>query len=83
MSMIECSVCDNKATTKLSTKFVNLGKCRIVIDNVPCFICTTCEEVMYYDDVAMQIEKIVGLLKNDFDVLIHADYQKFLSAKIA
>ena len=57
---MRCLVCkaDSMIESK-STYFAQLDNCYVIIENVPCFKCTQCGEVVYSASV---IEKIEGIL---------------------
>jgi len=42
-----------------STFTTDLGKCIVVIKNVPSCVCSQCGEISYSDEVAQRLEQIV------------------------
>ena len=59
-----CFYCKGK-TIETTTKFiVDLGKCVVIIKNVPARVCEQCGEVSFNSEAAKQIEKIVDAVKN-------------------
>lgn len=63
MSCIKCNI---EMTNSLTTHFVDLKKCMVIIKNVPCLECPQCGEKFYTDEVAERldeiIEKVSGLM---------------------
>lgn len=56
---MNCFFCKGDLEDNTSTYMIDLGKCIVIIKNVPSKICTQCGEVSYSDEVARQLEKIV------------------------
>ena len=57
------------------THTVTLKNCVIVILNVPCKICTNCEESFYTDEVVEKLEKIVKKAKEMVSFVNVLDYR--------
>ena len=57
--MDTCFYCkgDMKPTTR--THVVDLGKCIVIIKNVPCMECSQCGEGYYTDEVQQRLDEIV------------------------
>jgi YgiT-type zinc finger domain-containing protein len=51
MKIINCGTCGGTAMESTTTDITKLEKCKIVIDNVPCYECNDCGEIMYIDNV--------------------------------
>ena len=72
-----CMFCKCSETVEaVTTHVVNYKGCLIVIKNVPCFECVQCGETFYSDEVACQLEKIVGKAKEFLQEISVIDYQK-------
>jgi YgiT-type zinc finger domain-containing protein len=48
----------------ITTHFVELPNCIIIIKNVPCEKCSQCGEVVYDGATAMKLDEIAEKLKN-------------------
>ncbi|MCL2548408.1 MAG: type II toxin-antitoxin system MqsA family antitoxin [Symbiobacteriaceae bacterium] len=49
---------------KLTTFMTDLGKCVLIVKNVPTHVCTQCGERAYSNDVAKQLEMIANSFKD-------------------
>lgn len=59
-----CFFCKGR-TVETTTKFiVDLGRCVVIVKNVPAQVCQQCGEASYSDEVAQQLEKIVEAVKH-------------------
>jgi type IV secretory pathway VirB2 component (pilin) len=47
-----------------------MGKCIVIIKNVPSHICEQCGEVSYSDEAALRLEQIVNSLAGPFSTEI-------------
>ena len=57
--MKTCFYCKGTMTATKRTHVVDLGKCVVVIRNVPCMECSQCGEAYYTDDVQQRLDEIV------------------------
>ena len=80
MKTISCATCDKYAEETITTNVITLENCKIIIDNVPCFKCIECGEVMYFDNIVEQIENITKVLENDMGAIIYAEYNKCMES---
>lgn len=61
---MNCFFCKGE-TVKTTTKFiVDLGRCVVIVKNVPAMVCQQCGEASFDNDVAQQLEKIVEAVKH-------------------
>lgn len=60
---MRCAVCGAEAEKSFTTSVTDLGKCLIIVRNVPCWKCTECSEVMYTGDVVQKLEKVIEMAK--------------------
>ena len=72
-----CLVCkaDSMIESK-STYFAQLDNCYVIIENVPCFKCTQCGEVVYSASVIEKIEGILDKAQSIAGKLFIMDYSK-------
>lgn len=53
---MNCFTCKGEIATGTATFMVGLGKCIIIVKNVPCSQCLQCGEISYSNDVAKKLE---------------------------
>lgn len=70
-----CINCGAKVEKDSTTYIRELGKCIIIIRNVPCSKCSECNEIIYTADVLEKLDKIVDNLKNQITEFVVTDYQ--------
>lgn len=58
-----CMECGAKAEKGYTTCVTDLGKCLLIVRNVPCYKCTECNEVIYKGDVIKRLEQITEQAK--------------------
>lgn len=59
-----CFFCKGQ-TIETTTKFiVDLGRCVVIVKNVPARVCQQCGESSFSDEVAQQLERIVEAVKH-------------------
>lgn len=54
-----CFYCKGTLKESTTTHVVDLGKCLIIVRNVPCLECTQCGETEYTTEVMKRLEQIV------------------------
>ena len=59
-----CFMCKGNIKDGFSNFTADMGKCIIIIKNVPSQICTQCGEVSYNSETAERLEQIVQSLLN-------------------
>ena len=70
-----CINCGAKVEKDTTTYIRDLGKCIIIIRNVPCSKCSECNEIFYIVYVLEKLDKIVHNLKNHITEFVVTDYQ--------
>lgn len=60
---MKCQVCGAAAEKGLTTSVTDLGKCLIIVRNVPCYKCSECNEIIYSADVVQRLETIIEAAK--------------------
>lgn len=60
---MSCFFCKGKTVEQMTKFIVDLGKCVVIVKNVPGQVCQQCGETSYSDEVAQQLEKIVEAVK--------------------
>ena len=74
---MRCLVC--KADTMVeskSTYFAQFDNCYVIIENVPCYKCTQCCEVVYSASVMEKIDDILEKYRNIASKIFIMDYSK-------
>lgn len=61
---MNCLFCKSELENEYTNYIADLGKCIIVIRNVPTQVCKQCGEKSYSFDVAVRIQKLVNQVKN-------------------
>lgn len=54
-----CYKCSGEFQPSITTHFLNIQGCIIVVKNVPCLECSQCGEILYTDEVAKRLDEIV------------------------
>lgn len=61
---MKCFFCKGEAVATTTKFIVDLGKCVVIVKNVPAMVCQQCGEASFDDDVAQQLERIVNAVKH-------------------
>ena len=59
---MSCFMCKGSVKEGFSTFTADMGKCIIIVKNVPACICSQCGEPSYSDETARRLEQIVNSL---------------------
>ncbi len=59
-----------------STYFAELNDCYVIIENVPCFKCSQCGEIVYSASVMEKIENILENVQKIASKIFIMDYSK-------
>ena len=73
---MKCPVCGASAQKGLTTSVTDLGKCLIIVRNVPCYKCNECNEIMYTADVVQRLEQIIEAAKKLMQQISIVDYSE-------
>jgi len=57
-----CFMCKGTVQDGISNFTADMGKCIVIVKNVPSRVCSQCGEVSYSDEVARHLEQIVRSL---------------------
>ena len=74
--IIRCSKCGAAAEKGVTTSVTDLGKCLVIIRNVPCYKCIECDEIFYTGDVVEKLERIIESAKKIMQEISVIDYSK-------
>lgn len=61
---MNCLFCKSELTTEYTNYIADLGKCIIVIRNVPTQVCPQCGEKSYSFNVSVRIQHLIDQVKN-------------------
>jgi len=67
-------MCKGHLEDKLTTFMVDLGKCIVIVKNVPSQVCSQCGEVSYNNEVAKELEKIVSTMRASLTEIAVVNY---------
>lgn len=73
--MSKCVFCKGDTEPGLATFTVDLGKCVVVVRNVPADICTQCGEAYYSTEVTQRLYKIAQTLQENMTEVAVVNYQ--------
>lgn len=73
---MRCQVCGAAAEKGLTTSVTDLGKCLIIVRNVPCYKCSECNEIIYSADVVQRLETIIEAAKHLMQEVSIIDYSQ-------
>lgn len=73
---MKCPVCGAAAEKGLTTSVTDLGRCLIIVRNVPCYKCSECNEVIYSADVVQHLEDIIEAAKKLMQEVSIIDYSQ-------
>lgn len=77
---MKCFMCKGSLENQLTNFMVDLGKCIVIVKNVPSQVCTQCGEISYSDDVARQLEKIVNSMRGTAAEIAVINYETQIAA---
>ena len=69
-----CFLCKGRIVPDTTTFMVDLGRCIIIVRNVPCDRCQQCGDTSYSNEVAKKLEQIVEKLKDSISEIAVTDY---------
>ena len=73
---MKCLSCGAAAERGFTTNVTDLGKCLIIVRNVPCYKCSQCNEVIYTADVVQKLERIIETAKKLMQQISIIDYSE-------
>ena len=74
---MKCLLCKADSMEKYkSTYFEELNDCYVIIENVPCFKCSQCGEIVYSASVMEKIENILENVQKIASIIFIMDYSK-------
>ena len=71
---MKCIRCGNETCESTTTEAIELDGGVLVIRNIPCFKCETCDEIHFSGDVVKQLEKIIAFEKQHIQELSVVNY---------
>ena len=73
---MRCPKCGGGAEKGFTTSVTDLGKCLIIVRNVPCYKCSECSEIIYTADVVQHLEQIIETAKKLMQQISIIDYSE-------
>lgn len=74
---MKCLICKSDPMVKSkSTYFAQLDHCYVIIENVPCYKCAQCGEVVYPASVMEKIDDIFDKVQTIASKIFIMDYDK-------
>lgn len=77
---MKCIRCGSKTYESITTEAVELGNGVLVIRNIPCYKCETCDEIQFTGDVVKKLEQIITDAKQRKEQLSVVDYASYAAA---
>lgn len=71
-----CFFCKGNMEHSTTTHMVDLGRCIVIVKNVPCMKCTQCGEVIYTGAVVKRLETILSTLEDTLTEIAVVNYDK-------
>lgn len=71
---MKCFMCKGHLEDKPTTFMVDLGKCIVIVKNVPSQVCSQCGEVSYSNEVAKELEKIINTMRESLTEIAVVNY---------
>lgn len=72
---MKCLKCGNDVYESTTTSVTDLGNCLIIVRNVPCFKCKTCDEELMTGRTIKKLEKIIDTAKALANEITIIDYK--------
>lgn len=73
---MRCPKCGVTAEKGFTTSVTDLGKCLIIVRNVPCYKCSECSEIIYTADVVQHLEQIIETARKLMQQISIIDYSE-------
>ena len=74
---MKCLICKADSVIESeSAYFAQIDDCYVIIENVPCYRCSQCGEVVYSASVMEKIENILDKIQNIASKIFILDYVK-------
>lgn len=71
---MRCPQCGAAAEKSVTTSVTDLGRCLIIVRNVPCYKCSECNEIVYTADVVQRLEEIISRAQKLMQQISIIDY---------
>ena len=76
MNTINCGTCGGTAIESRTVETTKINACTIIINDVPCYVCNACDEIIFNSNLLKEVDKMIELLKSELESIIYADYSK-------
>lgn len=71
---MKCFFCKGQMENSTTTHMIELGRCIVIVRNVPCMKCTQCGEVSLTGVVVKRLEEIGVMLENALTEIAVVNY---------
>lgn len=71
---MKCIRCAHETYKSTTTEAIELGCGVLIIRNIPCYKCETCDEIHFTGDVIKKLEKIIASSKQHIQELSVVNY---------
>ena len=69
-----CFFCKGDLVSGTTTHMVDMGRCIVIVKNVPCMKCSQCGEVSFTGDVVKRLEDIMASLQDTMTEIAVINY---------
>ncbi len=73
---MKCPECGASVKKGFTTSVTDMGKCLIIVRNVPCYKCDECNEIIYTADVVQHLEGIIEAAQKLMQQISIIDYSE-------
>ena len=71
---MKCISCGAETSIGTTTDVTDMGSCLVIVRNVPCHMCSECNETIYTADVVKQLEMITTAAITAVNEIAIVDY---------
>ena len=71
---MKCFFCKGQLENSTTTHMIELGRCIVIVRNVPCMKCSQCGEVSLTGAVVKRLEEIGAMLENTLTEIAVVNY---------
>lgn len=71
---MKCFFCKGQLENSTTTHMIELGRCIVIVRNVPCMKCAQCGEVSLTGAVVKRLEEIGAMLENTLTEIAVVNY---------
>ena len=76
---MKCISCGAEASIGTTTDVTDLGVCLVIVRNVPCYLCSECDEIIYTADIVKRLEAITSKAKSAVNEIAIVDFNNLVA----